>query len=192
MATHGFAAAAISTVVLLCASYPLSAQDLSARTKLADVSVGGELSQMVQDISMGGYKTSGGEPVDFSHWYSSGWRNLSVTWLTALDRHTGIYWGFGTGEAGEKYHIDPAIRLGILFQRPLGNDRSLSLSAFTILGGALSERTCIADYGAIGGIQEVNCRLAASPLPPAATLNKMLDRPPLAENRISVTFTQRF
>jgi len=60
---------------------------------------------------------------------------------------------------------------------PITDNSQLSLSVSVVLGGYLREKTCTADYGAIGGVQTVNCRLADSPLPPAETLIYLLDEP---------------
>lgn len=50
----------------------------------------------------------------------------------------------------------------------------------------------MADYGEIGGMQEVNCRLAAEPIPPNETLQYLVNEPGRNESRLSVTFEYRF
>ena len=61
-----------------------------------------------------------------------------------------------------------------------------------MLGGTLHEKSCSADYGQIGGVQEVNCRLAASTLPPAETLRYLLNEKPYNHNQVSLMLTWRF
>ena len=141
---------------------------------------------------MGGYLLSDGTPVRFRQWYSSDMPNLSVTWLTEVTPNFGLFWGFGTGERGEKYRIDPSMTLGFIAMRKLSRSATLSLSATTILGGDLQEGTCTADYGAIGGIQTVNCRLAATTMPPAATLDYLFDESPPDRTTVTLRYVLRF
>lgn len=69
----------------------------------------------------------------------------------------------------------------------LSEKATLSTSLHTLIGGQLRERSCSADYGAFG-VSEVNCRLAASLLPPEETLDYMLDMPGWKETRLSINF----
>lgn len=61
-----------------------------------------------------------------------------------------------------------------------------------MFGGRLKEKTCSADYGEIGGVQTVNCRLAASTLQPAETLQYLMNEKPKQDMLISVKWTYRF
>ncbi len=185
------AAMAVASSTCLAAQVA-AAQGLPETTRLFDIRLGGGLSAVVEDASTGGYHLSGGEPVHFADWYSGSWRDLSLTWLTSISNGFGVFWGLGTGEHGPKYDIDPSLRLGFIFEQPVTDTQTLSLSIMTVLGGRLSERTCTADYGAIGGVQAVNCRLAASVLPPSDTLNYLFDDMPLAENQVHVRYSWRF
>lgn len=69
----------------------------------------------------------------------------------------------------------PGFHLGFIHQMDLGKDISLSFNGIKVFGGNLKEKTCEADYGVIGGVQEVNCRLAASLMTPAQTLSYLLN-----------------
>jgi len=60
------------------------------------------------------------------------------------------------------------------------------LRAATRFGGGLKEGTCVADYGDIGGVQSVNCRLAASELPPQETLKHLFNQAP--HDRVTLNF----
>jgi len=62
----------------------------------------------------------------------------------------------------------------------------------TRIGGHLRERACTADYGEIGGVQRVNCRLAATPLEPRETLQYLWDERPGDRLQASVGLMFRF
>ena len=104
--------------------------------------------------------------------------------MTQISDELGILWGFGTGEYGSKYTIDPSIRLGFVWQSEVAKDVRVSLSAIAIIGGDLREKPCSATYGAVGYVNKVNCRLAASFMTPEETLNYLIDESPL--DRLSI------
>ncbi|MCW3782195.1 hypothetical protein OM960_11400 [Defluviimonas sp. CAU 1641] len=147
-------------------------------TQLVDARAGTSLSDIARQLGTGGYELSDGSPVAFSDWYSSSWTDLRLTWVTQVSQNFGVYWGFGTGERGPKYEIEPSLKLGLIVLQPVSRNGMLSLSATTVIGGAFNEGTCTADYGAIGGTQTVNCRLAASVLPPEETLAYLVHEKP--------------
>jgi len=129
---------------------------------------------------------SNGTQYRLQKFYSSNWRDLSALWVTEITKNFGVYWGFKTGERGRKYQIEPALNLGFIYMHQVSQNSAISVSVTGVLGGWLKEKPCIADYGAIGGIQEVNCRLASSVMPPAQTLNYLLDLPP--QDRLKLSF----
>ncbi len=155
-----------------------TAQTFIENTNLVGVQSGVGLSNTVRGLSHGGFELSDGTDVHFRDWYTTQRQDVHVTWMTQVHDNVGIYWGFSTGERGEKYTIDPSLKLGFVWRRELGERSHLSFSATHTLGGNLSESSCTADYGAIGGIQTVNCRLAATALPPSETLQYLLDEAP--------------
>ncbi|MDA5093872.1 hypothetical protein O2N63_07210 [Aliiroseovarius sp. KMU-50] len=173
-------------------AFPASGQEFLADTRLVEARMGSSLSSTVRKAEQGGYRLARGGEVRFSDWYSTSWQDLRLTWITALSKDLGIYWGFGTGERGGKYEIDPSLKLGFLAKQELDDGQTLMFAATTVLWGRLSEDSCIADYGAIGGVQEVNCRLAATPLPPADTLEYLYDAPPADRFVLSLTYDWRF
>ena len=177
-AINNFAQAAVLSSGFAVIAVPAIAQTFIENTSLVGVQSGVGLSSTVRSISHGGYELSGGEDVRFSDWYTSQRQDVHVTWMTQVYENVGFYWGFSTGENGEKYTIDPSLKLGFVWRQDLGERSHLSLSATHTLGGNLSETSCTADYGAIGGVQTVNCRLAASALPPSETLQYMFDEAP--------------
>lgn len=126
-----------------------------------------------------------GTPVQFRDWYSSSWNDLSFTLIKEINNNFGVYWGLSTGEYGQKYQIHPSLKVGFLFTNDLSRNNTISFSATTILGGYLREDTCIADFGEIGGIQTVNCRLATSILPPAETLQFLFNDPPSDQTELT-------
>ena len=170
----------------------LQAQSFSENTHLIDIRAGSDLTGKVRKISYGGYELSDGTPVSFRKWYKSNWTDVSLTWMTEINRNFGVYWGLSTGESGKKYRIQPGVKIGFLLQAELTRNSTISLSATTILAGMLTEKPCIADYGAIGGVQTVNCRLAASTLPPSETLQHLFNDPPPDKIDMSLRYQLRF
>jgi hypothetical protein len=145
---------------------------------LVDIGQGRGLSEAATSLGLGGYELADGTQVRFSDWYHSNFPELHAEFMTQLTEDFGIFWGLGTGEQGQKYTIDPSLRLGFIAQAHPNENSVLSLTVNTILGGKFTEKTCNADYGEIGGVQEVNCRLAASELPPQETLQYLATATP--------------
>ena len=187
-----FAGFFICLAGLLLASAPLQARDWIEDSYLIDVRMGSDLSQNAREYGKGGYELSDGSPVQFGDWYSSDWRDLSVTFLTEVNANMGFLWGFGTGEVGQKYKIDPSLVIGLILQTEPSRNSLLSFSATTRLWGYLKEETCVADYGAIGGVQKVNFRLAASTLPPEETLEYLFDVAPADQVQLQISYVFNF
>lgn len=160
--------------------------------QLVDIHAGSPLSDFVRRLKVGGYELADGTNQDFAQWYDSRWRDLSVSFLTQVDDGFGLYWGFSSGERGAKYVIQPGAKLGFILQEQLSPETTLTLSGIVSLWGRLKERPCLADYGEIGGIQKVNCRLAATPMPPSQTLDHLLDEAPPDWAQFSLTWAFRF
>ena len=179
----------------LGSSTPVAAQEFTLETHsfftasyLLDIKQDTALSLKARTLREGGYETAGGTPVNFSQWYSPSAPDVHAAWLTQINRNFGLIWGFGTGEVAEKYTIAPSLRLGFTYQiEPRKNNR-FSLTANTVIGGELREKTCTADYGGIGGVQEVNCRLAATPMTPEETLNYLEYARPESSARFTYTY----
>ena len=166
----------------------MTAQEFLESTFLLDVSLGSARSQIARDLSDGGYELADGTPVNFSQWYDASFPELNVLFLTELTPSLGLAWGLSTGERGEKYRIDPGIWIGFIQNYDLTRNSRITISALTLLGGNFRERSCIGDYGNIGGIQSVNCRLAASLLPPTETLDFLVRESGFMETRISIRY----
>jgi hypothetical protein len=161
-------------------------------TSLIELRQGSDLSHKVRASRGQGFETAGGDPVRLAPWYSTRWTDVRVSWLTRLSPNTGLIWGMNSGERGEKYRISPGIKLGLVHQRPLGRSSLLTLRSTTTLGYRLRERTCTADYGVIGGVQTVNCRLAATELSPQDTLPLLFNTSSRDQRQISITFEHVF
>lgn len=161
-------------------------------TEFVDIRAGSRLTDIIRSARRQGYELADGTPVDMLEWYGSRWTDIGVTFLTRIDPTFGIYWGFGTGERGEKYVIRPSLELGFIKLFELSEQEVISLSAKALIGGGLREKTCVADYGAIGGTQVVNCRLAASLLPPGETLDYLFDEPAPDRIEVSLRYTWTF
>lgn len=161
-------------------------------TYLIELKQGSHLSALARSLGAGGFETATGSRVDFHPWYSSRWTDASITWMTQVTRNFGIIHGFSTGERGSKYTIAPSVKLGVMLQVQTGRHAFLSFRATTRVGGDLREKSCTADYGDIGGVQAVNCRLAASPLQPTQTLDYLVREKPLDRNQASLVFQWHF
>lgn len=180
---------AMGAAMLGALALPAAAQDY---THLVEVRAGSSLSQLARSAVFLDQIYSDGSRIDMAPWYASGWQDLQMTWLTEIDRANGIFWGFSTGEQGGKYRIDPALTLGFLNVQDLEDGWTVSLSTTFRFGGRLTEDACIADYGAIGGVQTVNCRMSGSYLPPAETLDYLWDEAPEGQLDLNLRWELKF
>ncbi|MFO1193041.1 MAG: hypothetical protein U1F00_12875 [Rhodoferax sp.] len=162
------------------------------RTHLIELQQGSDLSRKASALAYGGYETAQGQWVDMQRWYGRTWTDTHVAWMTQVSPQWGLIWGFGTGERADKYTIAPSVKLGLAFAAEPRRNHFLSFRATATLGGALKERACTADYGAIGGVQAVNCRMAASTLAPADTLRYLLNERPRNRNTLFVEYRHAF
>ena len=173
-------------ISIACLCGPGAARADEAATFILGISQGSSLTQTVETIEGGGYELAGGDKVSFVRWYHTDWPDTRIDMLTQLSSHFGILWGASTGEHGEKFNIDPAFKLGMIVQQQPTPATTLTLTVSGIFGGRLTESPCEADYGDIGGIQTVNCRLAASVLAPEETLKYLMNAAP---NRLSLSLS---
>ncbi|WP_202358200.1 hypothetical protein [Mesorhizobium sp. 113-3-3] len=171
-----------TVALLLCAligAFPAAAQEMT--TSLVDIHQGSPLSDRARSLGNGGYELQNGTFVSFNQWYRARWVDMHVDLLTQITEDTGILWGFGTGEEGEKYRIEPSLKLGFVTQMHPNPNSTLSLSLTTTIGGKLTEKACEADYGDFG-TYSVNCRLAASQLAPEETLKYLVNAKPESQH----------
>lgn len=161
-------------------------------THLIEISQGSTLSSLASGFTNMGFESAYGNRISFNKWYTTKWVDTRLTFLTQLSNEFGVIWGLSTGEQAEKYRIAPALKMGFLYSHQVSKQLSFSLSATTILGGRLKERSCVANYGDVGGVQEVNCRLAASTLAPAETLNHLINQGPENKNLIMLRLNSTF
>jgi hypothetical protein len=166
--------------------------DVLERTHLLNVTHRWRLYEVVQKLGDGGYELSGGSYVDFRRWYTQRWIDLQFDFMTQLNDDFGLLWGVSTGEWGEKYRIAPAFKIGLIGQRRFSDNQFVSLSVTKLFGGKLRERPCTADYGDIGGVQVVNCRLAASVLEPSETLRYLIKLKPRDHTWFGLRYQLRF
>jgi len=172
-------------------SWP-SIQNFIDATHLIDFKQGSELSGKVSDSSAGRFETAQGNFVSFKQWYQTNWTDTKTVWMTEINPNLGVIWGFSTGEKAEKYEISRSVTIGFAYSTQIDKTSFLSIRGTTILGGNLREKTCTADYGDIGGIQEVNCRLAATPLPPSETLIHLFNDKPLNKDLFFIRYIKYF
>ncbi|WP_345892320.1 hypothetical protein [Mesorhizobium amorphae] len=159
----------------LLGTSPASAQDFT--TSLLAIHQGSPLSDRASSLRAGGYELQDGTWVSFDKWYHTNWIDMHMDLLTQITEDSGILWGFGTGERGDKYRIAPSFKLGFLTQTHPSASSTLAMSLTTTFGGDLTERTCSADYGDLG-TYTVNCRLAAGETPPEQTLKYLVNAKP--------------
>ncbi len=171
---------------------PAAAKYFFTNTYLIDIGQGSQLSQVMRTSQTGGFETANGNWISFKGWYSTNWTDSRLAMMTQLTPWLGLIWGASTGELGEKYTIDPSVKVGLVVRHDFAKNSSLSFKATTILGGSLREKSCIADYGEIGGQQKVNCRLAATPLAPNDTLQYLYNMKPLNSYFLSLQYSLSF
>ncbi|MEI8702932.1 MAG: hypothetical protein EOR99_26340 [Mesorhizobium sp.] len=179
-------------LVLLVSALFVSAMTANGQeTSLVGIYQGSELTDAANQLGQGGYALSDGTQVSFDKWYHSSWIDMRFEMLTQLSDDFGLLWGASTGQRAEKVRIQPGVKLGFILQKRPTPSTTLTLTVSSILGGDLTERPCTADYGAVGGFQAVNCRLAASQLPPADTLKYMANMNPSRLN-LDLRFRAKF
>lgn len=161
-------------------------------TRVIGLSIQAMNSGVVRDAARYSYDLSGGERVDLSGWYTPQSPSLTAILATDLAPNVALIWGGSTGEQGQKYWLGPTGVLGLALQRPLDGAAQIRFEVVGYFGGALRESPCLGDYGALGGMQRVNCRLAASYLPPADTLPLMWNIPESTEMVVKMTYRMQF
>ncbi len=170
---------------------PANAQAFLEQVKLVSIQKGG-LSSLARDLSRGMGGLSNGSRYSFDRYYSTDIPEIRFTMLSPINSNFGILWGFGTGESGDKYRIEPSLKLGFLLVDQLSRNEWLSLSITAVLWGYLREKPCSADYGAVGGVQTVNCRMADSVLSPSETLKYLENKAPADQLSVSLRYQLRF
>lgn len=178
--------------LLFGGSAPARAFDFLESTHLIDLRQGSSLSGKVGGLRNYSYESAYGSTVAVGRWYATRWVDVQVSFLTQLNRDIGVIWGLSTGEKGEKYAIAPSFKLGLLYSVPAWGKGRLAVKAYHVFAGELKERSCTADYGEIGGVREVNCRLAASLMTPEETLRYNFNDKPLDRNFISIEYRKEF
>lgn len=165
---------------------------LAEATHLLDVWVGSVRSDAVRSMQRGNFELADGTPMRFDNWYRPHIREVNLVMITQLTPSFGLLWGFSSGESGEKYQIMPGLHLGFAFQKAVTEQGTLSMQMLGMLGGRLQEHGCTANFGEIGGMVPVNCRLAATHLSPEETLRYLLRMSGRQEFRASLGYELRF
>lgn len=160
-----------------------------ASTHWVEFSQGSELSRLGANYRAGGFESAAGQWVGFDRWYRPKWVDTRVTWMTQLTPALGVLWGVSTGERAEKYTIAPSLKLGVVYQIQTTSRSTFSLKATSVIGGRMKEQACTADYGDIGGVAQVNCRLAATVMAPADTLKYLTNALPPDRNSVQIRYT---
>lgn len=183
---------ALASAIFLWASSSSHSQDFWENNSLLDLYIGSSRSTIARTLQNGGYELSDGTYVDFKNWYMPKYPDITVMFLKQVSENFGVIWGFSTGEKASKYTIDPAFQFGFAYQYAPFEDALISIRATYPLRGKFREKTCLADYGDIGGVQLVNCRLAAGLLPPMDTLDYLVNLRGEIDARIYINFSLRF
>lgn len=166
--------------------------DFFARTHIIEISQKNPLSSHARLLSQGSIELAGGGNINFNRWYQTNMFDIRLTWLTQMTPGWGAVWGLSTGERGPKYTIHPSLKLGFIYNKSMSSTSLLSVKASTVLAGRLQEKQCMADYGEIGGIQAVNCRMASSYLPPDETLLYLVNRLPPDRHQLTISYQKSF
>jgi hypothetical protein len=162
------------------------------KTSILDLQREAVASRDVQLARFGGYELAGGQFQSFSRWYAGRLTFTRADLITQLSPGIGLLWGLSSGERREKYILQPGLRAGLAAMARLGGHSTLSLTARTTFGGRLLEKPCSANYGAIGGVELVNCRLAASELSPESTLAQLWNFAPIDQTKVTLRLTTNF
>ena len=178
--------------MLFAAATVASANDFFDNTFLIELKQGSNLSEKAFSLGASSYESAYGARISMDKWYSTKMRDMHIMFLTKVNNNLGILWGFSTGEKAEKYVIDPSYKLGAVYIQPVTKSSTLSIKGTYTFAGRLREKTCTADYGDIGGVQEVNCRLAATEMQPSETLKYLVDERPLDYKQITVQYSWNF
>lgn len=173
-------------------SWGQSQNALFNSTYLIDIKQDNGHARRLNPLQPAGFESAQGAWVSFYPWYNSAWKDTHVTLMTQIGSEFGLIWGAGTGERGAKYTISPSLRVGGIYRVELQKNTFFSFKATTLLGAQLKEKSCTADYGDIGGSQEVNCRLAASTLSPANTMRYLFNEPSGNKNQVLLQLNHRF
>ena len=112
-----------SGAVCLCAMI-VQPQELNAQAFLEDMELigiggnavdGGAVAAQSSIAAQFRSQTGGlsdGSRYSFNRYYSTDFEDLRVTMMSPMTDNFGIIWGFGTGESGNKYQIDPSLKFG--------------------------------------------------------------------------------
>lgn len=161
-------------------------------TRLSNVELGSSFEALILRTSQRSFELESGQTQNFKDWYSSKWKDFSITFENPISQNSWIYWGFSTGETAEKYIISPSIILGLERNWEINNQSFSTVTIKGKLGGNLREKPCMATYSLIDGTTVVNCRLAASILAPSETLKYLWDDEPADRLIISFKYTMFF
>ena len=161
-------------------------------THWVEFAQGSELSKLGANYRAGGFESATGQWVGFEKWYRPKLVDTRATWMTQLTPEFGVLWGGSTGERAEKYTISPSLKLGVVYQFKATSRSSFSLKATSVIGGRMKEQTCSANYGDVGGVEQVNCRLAATKIAPADTLKYLINTLPPDRNSVHIRYTFSF
>jgi len=182
----------IYIVLWMIPSFSAQGFDFIEKTHVIEIRQGSELSEKVNFYTVGGFEAANGSFVSYTPWYINHWTDTRVSFMTQITETIGIIWGVSSGEVGDKYRIYPSLKVGLAYFENLSKNSTLSFKVTTILGGNLTEYPCIADYGDVGGVQMVNCRMAASQLPPSETLNYLFNDRPYNQTMVTLEYKLYF
>lgn len=181
-----------SCALLLTAPSHAKGQVLPEGTRLSNLKMGSAFETTTRQTARGGYELEGGRFKSLGDWYSSDWRDLSVILETPLNDNSWLTWGFSTGERGDKYRVQPSLIVGFQKVWTIRDSSFLTFDITARIGGHLQEDPCSANYSLSNEQVAVNCRLAASLLPPDQTLDYLWDVAPPDRLRVSLGFVTYF
>jgi len=165
----------------------------SQKTHLIAIQQGSALSRTVASIRNEVYELDDGSPLYMKDKYKTSWQDLQLTFLTELNPQLGLIWGFGTGERGPKYKIEPSFVLGSTYLKKLDSSSFFNIRLTYRMGGRLKEKPCLTSRPRLGLINTPeNCRLTNSILPPEETLKYLLNESPRDRMVFAVRYVKQF
>lgn len=160
--------------------------------QLFEIYQGGQRSHDIASVRRATYELSDGSVKRFDSWYRPSWVNMRVSWIANMNANWGLIWGITTGERAPKYTIYPGVIVGATYRYALSSSSYFNFQLQSVLAGEIREKSCIANYGEIGGIQPVNCRLASTQLPPEETLQYLMNKDSGERIKIYIKYEKSF
>jgi hypothetical protein len=164
-------------------------------THLIGIQQGSALSQTVSHVRSEVVELGDGKGTLFylKNKYKTNWQDLQLTFLTEINPNFGLIFGFGTGERGPNYKIEPSLQLGFIHLTQIDKKSNLQTRFSYRFAGKLKEKPCITSRPALNLFNtEENCRLTTSLMPIEETLNFLWNEAPRDRLVIALRYVRHF